>query len=376
MAETRHGCDAGAVGETLPARALVATVGGLLEGRGNGASVWRDAWLAGELWRAANGEAQAGLAALEGALRGRLLALCERGELEPRRRAAAGRALAEVSDPRDLTELVPVPGGTVSLGSERKGPVLEERPRHTVRLPPFRIGKYPVTVGWWRLFVTATGHAADARSLRGHANHPAHDVSWHDARAFCQWLTREWREAGRIGFGEIVRLPSEAEWERAARGDDTREWPWGDALDGEAWGANTAEAALARTSAVGLFPRGASPFGCLDMSGNVWEWTASLGARNIRKRVLPDGELAFEAERFFDYPYDAADGREDEAAPREFTRVVRGGSFGNTARFARCATRGGNWPDVHYDNIGFRVVVAGSAGDVLGIVAAGALLRH
>jgi iron(II)-dependent oxidoreductase len=365
--------------EVLPARALAGMVEGLLAGRGGAASSWRDVWLAGELWRAARQEPAhepgADVVSLETALRHRLLALCVGGHLDPRRRAAAGRALAELGDPRDLTELVSVPGGPLWMGSDRKGPVLEERPRHRIDLPPFRIGKYCVSVGWWRLHVAATGIAADARSLRGHANHPAHDVSWHEARGFCQWLTREWREAGRIEPGEVVRLPSEAEWERAARGDDTREWPWGDAPDEQASGGNTALAGLERTSAVGLFPRGAAPFGCLDMSGNVWEWTASLGAKNIQKRVHADGELSFEAERFFDYPYDAGDGREDAGAPREFTRIVRGGSFGNDVRFARCSTRGGNWPDVHYDNIGFRIVVARPASGLLEMLARGALIR-
>jgi iron(II)-dependent oxidoreductase len=170
-------------------------------------------------------------------------------------------------------------------------------------------------------------------------------------------LTQNWRAAGRIGPTDIARLPSEVEWERAARGDDTREWPWGDTFDERGPGGNTAEAGLDRTAAVGLFPRGASPFGCLDMSGNVWEWTRSLGAKNIRKTILPNKKLSFEAERFFNYPYDETDGREDAEAPREFTRVLRGASFGNGGHLARCSSRGGNWPDVHYDNIGFRVVV-------------------
>ena len=341
--------------------ALLGIVTNVLPAPGASVTEWDDIRLAGDLWLLAredfSAEERARHASIESRLRDHLLALTTDGHLSSLKRAAVGRTLDEVGDPRDLTELVSVEEGSLWMGSERKGPVLEERPRHRINVPRFRIGRYPVTVGWWRQFVAATDFAADARSLRGPANHPAHDVSWHEARDFCQWLTSAWRAAGRIGPTEVARLPSEVEWERAARGDDTREWPWGDTFDQDSSRGNTSEAGLDRTSAVGLFPQGESPYGCLDMAGNVWEWTMSLGAKNIKKTILPNKDLSFAAERFFNYPYDASDGREDVSAPREFTRVLRGASFGNGGMLARCSSRGGNWPDVHYDNIGFRVVV-------------------
>jgi iron(II)-dependent oxidoreductase len=216
-----------------------------------------------------------------------------------------------------------------------------EKPQHEVVLPAFRIGKHPVTNAQYGRFAEATG-----RRWRGEpeqANCPVVNVSWHEARAYCAWLTEVWREEGRIDAGEVVRLPTEAEWEKAARGTDGRLWPWGDAWDDTR--CNTRESELGGACAVGLFPESASPYGCLDIAGQVWEWTLSLWGKDLKK---PD----------YVYPYDWEDGRENTEADDEMRRVLRGGSWPLDRRRARCASRRGSRPHLRSGYFGFRVVVS------------------
>jgi formylglycine-generating enzyme required for sulfatase activity len=172
------------------------------------------------------------------------------------------------------------------------------------------------------------------------ANHPVVGVSWYEAVAFCRWLTERSRVEG-VNLdlfdqpGEwVVRLPTEAEWEKAARGADGRVYPWGDAWD--AARCNTAESAREAMSPVGSYPQGASPYGVLGLAGNVWEWTSSARAG---------------------YPYDPDDGRETVVEGDERRRIVRGGSFLLDRRYARCAVRYGSEPYKRTWVYGFRLAM-------------------
>jgi formylglycine-generating enzyme required for sulfatase activity len=209
-----------------------------------------------------------------------------------------------------------------------------ELPAQGVDLPGYYIARHPVTHAEYAAFVNATNRAVPYRDdefsrpyawdpqARTHppdkADHPVVLVSWYDAQAYCEWLGG--------------RLPTEAEWEKAARGTEKREWPWGNVW--QPGRCNSAEANLRGSSSVGRFsPLGDSAYGIADLAGNVWEWCSSL---------------------YVSYPYDARDGREDLAA--EGLRVMRGGAFGLSRNKVRCAFRNPNAPDDCGFTIGFRVV--------------------
>ncbi len=169
-------------------------------------------------------------------------------------------------------------------------------------------------------------------------NQPVVGVSWYEARAYCAWLAAQ--------SGEAFRLPSEVEWEAAARGSAGRSYPWGQDFDVQR--ANTSALRLRRPTPVGLLPAGDSPEGICDLSGNVDEWTQSLWG-------VPDTGSATPT---FGYPYRAADGREDAAAPSSVARVVRGGCWDNGPQFARACYRNWNLPYVRTSFIGFRLCLA------------------
>ena len=214
----------------------------------------------------------------------------------------------------------------------------EEREIHRVYLPEYQIARVPVTNYQYGLFVKATGHQApdgweDQRPPRGRESHPVVRVSWYDAMAYCNWLSQM--------AGKPVTLPSEAEWEKAARGDrDKRIYPWGDNFDQQR--CNTRELGLKDTTPVGIFLEGASPYGLLDLSGNVWEWTRSLWGKDMQK---PE----------FTYPYsDRLQERENLKADRNIYRILRGGS-GLCFWGARCASRYRGYPGRWLNDVGFRV---------------------
>lgn len=266
-------------------------------------------------------------------------------EAKPAARALADQALAVLGDPRDFEELITVPAGPFWMGSPDADPLAEENetPQHEVILPEFKIGKYPVTNIQYLRYIKATGRKWRADDETRRANYPAVYVSRDDAWAYCDWLTEQWRAEGKISADEVVRLPTEAEWEKAARGTDGRPWPWG--CEWEASRCNNAELKLGGATPVGIFPDGASPYGCLDMVGNVWEWTSSLWGK------IGEGLQ-------FDYPYDPTDGREDLEASAGVLRVMRGGSFCHGREYARRAFRLRGYPNPAWNGNGFRVVVA------------------
>lgn len=203
----------------------------------------------------------------------------------------------------------------------------EEAPQHTLTLKPFAIARVPVTNALYAAYV-ADAEARPPLVWRGAAppdnlrDCPVVDVSWKEAQQFCRWLSET--------TATPYRLPTEAEWEYAARGSDGRRFPWGDGWDPAR--ANTRDGGNSGMLPVGVKPSGASPFGCLDMAGNVWEWTVSLDAA---------------------YPYRPDDGREDLDAPGR--RILRGGSFANPRGFARCACRLRLDPTVRNEFLGFRL---------------------
>ncbi|MCA9992102.1 MAG: SUMF1/EgtB/PvdO family nonheme iron enzyme, partial [Anaerolineales bacterium] len=141
--------------------------------------------------------------------------------------------------------------------------------------------------------------------------------------------------------GHQVTLPSEAEWEKGARGTGRNLYPWGDAFDPDR--ANHQGSGRGGPSPVGGYPAGASPDGLLDMSGNVWEWTRSLWG---------DGK------KTFGYKYDPQDGREELTRGDNWARILRGGSWYSEPAALRCAARAGLGPGFGNDGLGFRVCVS------------------
>ena len=175
----------------------------------------------------------------------------------------------------------------------------------------------------------------DGKPPKDKLHHPVVHVSWHEAYAYCQWLSEV--------TGKAIALPSEAEWEKAGRGDqDQRAYPWGDAFD--MLKCNSYELGLDDTTPVGVFLAGASPYDCLDMAGNIWEWTRSLWGEDIEKPRFTD-------------PYTADDGREDVKAPDNVYRVLRGGAFDDSPRVRAVCLSRQVLPGPPGPYLGFRVVV-------------------
>ncbi|MBI4659227.1 MAG: SUMF1/EgtB/PvdO family nonheme iron enzyme [Verrucomicrobia bacterium] len=332
--------------------------------------------------------------------------------LPPEERAESGRRLGLLGDPRpgvvprsldDLAEMefCYVPPGPFWMGEEK------ELHRNETLDQGFWIARYPVTVAQFSLFLDQDGYRQEQwwpeaikaglwkegkiasrywsfeeekvldewRERPGDSgprftppNHPVVDVNWYEALAFCRWLNSRLQ----LPAGLRIVLPSEAEWEKAARGGEDvlaeplirsvsaglaapsglaeepnphgkRGFPWGDEFDPNL--ADCHETGIKATSAACCFPDGVSPCGAHDLSGNVWEWTRSLWGKGWEKAS-------------FGYPYTPADDRENLDASREVLRVLRGGSWDDFAGRARCAIRFGFGPVFRLSNVGFRVVAS------------------
>jgi formylglycine-generating enzyme required for sulfatase activity len=328
------------------------------EGTGSGDTDWRAAWLAGDILF------EVGLKRVENYHAGKAVAervrtclvklLCV-GDLSTVERARAGDTLAKIGDPRfdpdgyflpkeDLLGFIHIPSGEFVMGSAKKtdpDAFGDEEPQHKLKLPEYYIARYPVTVAQFAVFVDQTKYARlDPRYRNDSPSRPVRHVRWRDALAYCDWLDRTLRIYPSLPFGLKskleqgwkITLPSEAEWEKAARGVDGRIYPWGNVYDPSK--ANTGDSGIGDTSVVGCFPEDDSPYHCLDMAGNVLEWTRS---------------------QWKDYPYNPQDGREDLQS--NSSRALRGGAFSDLRGGARCASRVDSAPDGCLINLGFRVAL-------------------
>jgi serine/threonine-protein kinase len=237
-------------------------------------------------------------------------------------------------------EWIPVPAGDQfvmgSDGAADASAQPEEMPQHTVTLGNYSIAKYPVTNSQYARFVMATPHPPpehfqNGRVPPGKENHPVVNVTWNDAVAYCKWLSKT--------TSQQIRLPSEAEWEKAARGGDKRLWPWGS----EAPSAERCnfESPLGDTTPADQHPSGASPYGVMDMAGNVWEWTSTQWGLDPNQAQ-------------YIYPYQE-DGR-DDVNVLAASRIIRGGNYGVEAPLVRCANRSFAAPDYRSAYAGFRLV--------------------
>jgi formylglycine-generating enzyme required for sulfatase activity/tRNA A-37 threonylcarbamoyl transferase component Bud32 len=231
-------------------------------------------------------------------------------------------------------EMVRIPAGEFLRGSleEDKAALVSEKPQRRIHLSEYRIGRHPVTNAQYAVFAAATGRrppehwttGVPPKELR---DHPVVNVSWWDALAYCRWLSEV--------TGQEHRLPTEAEWEKAARGTDGGIYPWGNRWDDTK--CNAGSGSQRDTTPVDAYsPAGDSPFGCADMAGNVLEWVAD----------------------WYDAEYYALSSiTQDPFGPASgVVRALRGGSWSSSAREVRCASRFNANPTITSPKAGFRCV--------------------
>lgn len=235
-----------------------------------------------------------------------------------------------------IPPIIEIPEGSFYMGSKSSDAQTfpDELPQCEIFLPKFSIGRFPVTVQEYACAVDAgvvpppgKGRYRDIlwEDQLQNLDHPVVCVSWENAKEYIDWLnSMTYALPGRW------RLPTEAEWEKAARGDDGRIYPWGNTWNESL--ANTAETKPSYTTAINAFPDGISPFGLFDMAGNIFEWCSS---------------------NYYPYPYSITDGREDYHSRED--KCLRGGSWGSPFYCARCAFRNKNAPMLVDDLVGFRL---------------------
>lgn len=244
-------------------------------------------------------------------------------------------------------QMINIPAGKFLMGSTKeqalqaikdgvsKEWVESEQPQHIVELPEYSIGKYPVTNREYQAFIQDAKYKSprgwDANQFpSGKGSHPVANVSWDDAVAYCRWLSEK--------TGKKYHLPTEAEWEKAARGVDGRIYPWGNVFDTRK--VNTEELQIGTTSDVGRFsPEGDSPYGCADISGNVMEWCNDW----------------FDQDEYKNRKNNTVDPQGPQTGSY---RVLRGGSFSLNRKASRCSYRYRYYPDDFDKNFGFRVALS------------------
>jgi formylglycine-generating enzyme required for sulfatase activity len=310
---------------------------------------WRCVWWAGEMLHivgrpAAEQDTHVGSDLVPRVI-SQLSALVQIGHLPPRERAQAADVLGVLGDPRPgvcpikpdeaaIPTMIAIGGGRFDMGAGED--------RHRVQIKPFLLSRYPITNAQFRQFA-GSGYNNDAfwtpagrewrkrtgqrrglihDPLWGIDNRPVVGIAWYEAVAYANWLKAE--------TGRPFRIPTEAEWERAASGPQGQRYPFGDQARSHI--ANIRETGIGQTTAVGIFPQDKTPEGVYDMGGNAWEWCSSLDK---------------------DYPYKAGDGRENPttAGPR----VVRGGGYDSRRETLHCTHRRAVDPSAHVSLIGFRV---------------------
>ena len=217
--------------------------------------------------------------------------------------------------------MIAIPAGEFAMGNDTGDD--DEKPAHMVSVAAFEIDKFEVTNELFQAFVEKAGYLSAAEKVgesttwrtyaKDKPKHPVVMVSWDDAVAYCQW-------AGK-------RLPTEAEWEKAARGMEGFVYPWGN--EWATGKANTEESGYRGTTIVGSFPDGASPYGAMDMAGNVSEWTGDWYERYPGSTF----QSSFFGRRF---------------------RVIRGGGWFSEAKLVRTTERSCSTVDLRNDDVGFR----------------------
>ncbi len=233
-------------------------------------------------------------------------------------------------------ELCRIPAGTFTMGSDNDLP--NEAPARKVYLDAYYIGKTEVTNAEYYLFWLESGGAGSEHTpisyegafgtwpeiAKTKPNHPVVGVSWGSATAYAAWRG--------------MRLPTEAEWEKAARGTTARRWPWGNTftqrIKDTTLHANVWKLDGAHLQPVGTYPTGISPYGAHDMAGNVWEWVSDWYSENF---------------------YHHSPDRNPKGPAGGSRRVVKGGSWLNPETFARCSVRFGQHPAIGTSFIGFRL---------------------
>lgn len=239
-------------------------------------------------------------------------------------------------------KFVKVPSGNFLMGSPKNKGWEDETPQHVVNINnEFWIGKFPILVFQYLNYLSETKFSYRYKEIKPQKiDCPVTNVSWYDALDYCQWMNKTFRVE--FPFGYSCRLPTEAEWELAARGFDGREWPWGNEFSITC--CSTREGGEDSPLQPGKFsPSGDSIFGAADMAGNTWEWTSTLWGSSTQ---------------LYRYPYNPRDGRENINASKDIYRVVRGGSFYENKDAARCAFRNPYLPLFRSRLLGFRIVLA------------------